>query len=238
MTVQIYDIMACNVYWDFEDSLGLPKEQHKFLISFYPTESPTPQLIESIVARGPDGYQVSLTNQRFTNANRDGFIYDKALNFYWYMVNVPKGFLPEGVYVIEVTTKDGQVLSKSRRQRNRPSDELVTSYLVHRDRLIFTPTTWSTLNAFGGPDAYYVYRLAKGGSLREFDTQHLLWWDNIYIQRARGIDPKAGLNKTSVEPPVAFSPGHSYGYFVEITDGNVQNDANICIFQPHRFFTA
>lgn len=52
--VQIYDLMACNVYMDFDTQL--PKEQHKFLIAFHPTgDRPVPELIESITAKGPNG---------------------------------------------------------------------------------------------------------------------------------------------------------------------------------------
>lgn len=238
MTVQIYDIMACNVYWDFDDSLGLPREQHKFLVSFFPSETPVPDLVDRIVARGPGGYEATFTNQMFTNANRDGWIYDPSLNYHWYMLNVPAGFLAEGTYTIEVVTKDGQVLSRSREQRDAPSRAVVDSYLAHRERLAYTLTSWTTLAELGGPDAYYVYRLAKARSLREFDTQRLLWWDNIYIRRARGVEPQAGLNKGAVDLPIELTPGESYGLFVEITDGNVQSDANICIFQPHRFLVA
>jgi hypothetical protein len=39
------------------------------------------------------------------------------------------------------------------------------------------------------------------------------------------------------DPSGVTRTGRSYGYFVEITDGNVRGDANIRVFQPHRFFT-
>jgi tRNA G18 (ribose-2'-O)-methylase SpoU len=43
-TIEIYDIMACNVYMDFENT-GLQKEQHKFLVAFFPTGgAPLPEL--------------------------------------------------------------------------------------------------------------------------------------------------------------------------------------------------
>ncbi|MFD0591895.1 hypothetical protein ACFQZ4_04440 [Catellatospora coxensis] len=48
----------------------------------------------------------------------------------------------------------------------------------------------------------------------------------------------AGLNKGSVDLPIELTPGNTYGLFVEITDGNAQGEANICVFQPHRFLTA
>lgn len=93
---------------------------------------------------------------------------------------VPAGFLAEGTYTIGVTTKDRQLLTRSREQRSAPSRAIVDSYLADRDRMAYTLTSWSTLAEFGGPDAYYVYRLAQAASLREFDTQKLLWWDNIF----------------------------------------------------------
>ncbi|MFD0203431.1 MULTISPECIES: hypothetical protein [Saccharothrix] len=64
------------------------------------------------------------------------------------------------------------------------------------------------------------------------------WWDNIYLDAVGSGDATTGLDRGSVTLPVALEPGRSYGYFVEITDGNVQRDANICVFQPHQFFTA
>ncbi|TQM85103.1 hypothetical protein FHX81_7573 [Saccharothrix saharensis] len=249
-SVRIYDIMACNVYWDFDGS-DLPREQHKFLVSFHPTDTPTPELVESIVATGPGGYRVEFANEPFTQRNLNGHIHDAALGFHWYMVNLPTGYLPEGEYTIEVTAKDGTVGSRSRVQRQESTDRIVPAYREHRARLLdsFTPSRtaepagpverigWRTLAGLGGPDAYYVFRLAEGGTLREFDTQRLVWWDNIYLDAVRSGEPTTGLNRGEVIPPVALEPGKSYGYFVEITDGNVQRDADLCVFQPHQFFT-
>ncbi|QFZ21416.1 hypothetical protein [Saccharothrix syringae] len=255
--VRIYDIMACDVHWDFAGS-DLPREQHKFLVSFYPTgDVPTPELIDRIVARGPGGREVEIANQPFTQANLNGHIHDAALGTYWYMHNIPTGYLPEGEYTIEVTAKDGTVTSRSRYQRAAPTRALVPVYRENRDRILdaFTPSrsrepgpgtrldafrcAWATLRDFAGPaaDAYYVFRLARGGTLREFDTQKLTWWDNIYVDAARSGDRTNGLNRGEVTVGTPLEPGTSYGYFVEITDGNVQGDANLCIFQPHQFFT-
>jgi len=253
--VRIYDIMACDVYWDFEES-NLPREQHKFLVSFWPTgDVPTPQLIDRIVAKGPDGYRVEFANEPFTNRNINGHIYDPTLNYYWYMVNLPTGFMPPGTYTIEVTCKDGTVLSKSRVQDDAPRKTLVSAYVRHREDAYasFTPSrrnplpeesplsgvksSWTTLKALAGVDAYYIYRIAEASSLKEFDTQRLVWWDNIFIQRAGGGELTAGLNRSGVTIGTELKPDTSYGYFVEITDANVQSETNICIFQPHQFFT-
>ena len=72
---------------------------------------------------------------------------------------------------------------------------------------------------------------AEGGPAREFDTQNLTWWDNIFFQKLRG-DATAGLNGTA-SPWPQLKPDTTYAYFVEITDSNVQSETNICIFQPH-----
>ncbi|AAZ57085.1 hypothetical protein Tfu_3052 [Thermobifida fusca YX] len=253
-TVRIFDIMACNVYWDFDGS-PLPREQHKFLVSFYPTKgAPTPELIDSIVAYGPDGYRVEFANQRFTPDNKNGYIYDRTLDYYWYMVNLATGFLPEGEYTIEVTGKDGTVDRRSRMQRQESTDALVPAYREHRQQILnsFAPSgrqrlpegtaltdlvcSWRTLKELAGRDAYYIYRLAEGGSAREFDTQNLTWWDNIFFQKLRG-DATAGLNRDSVTVAAELKPDTTYAYFVEITDSNVQSETNICIFQPHQVFT-
>lgn len=251
--VRIFDIMACDVYWDFEGT-PLPREQHKFLVSFHPTPgTPTPELIESITARGPGGYQVEFTNQLFTNRNTDGYIYDRTLDYYWYMVNLPTGFLPEGEYTIEVRSTDGTVESRTRHQDGGASRRLVEHYKAQRERLLasFGPAggavldtvpadgelrcSWETLERTGGPDAYYIHRLSKGGSAREFDTQNLTWWDNIFVQRLRG-EARAGLNRAEVTVRADLEPDTTYAYFVEITDANAQGETNICVFQPHQVF--
>jgi hypothetical protein len=251
--VIIYDIMACNVYWDFEGDL--PAEQHKFLVALYPTPGVvTPDLIESLTACGPGGYQVQFTNQMFTNDNRDGWIYDPKIPNYWYMVNMPTGFMKEGEYTIEIKCNDGKVVKKSRVQKSAPSDAMVASYLKTRDRMYssFSPSKtrplpagaplkdvkcqWSTLKDLDNFDAFYVYRLAEGGSTREFNAQQLVWFDNIYIERMRKNDPEAGLNRGEVVVGETLKPKTSYAYFVEITDGNIAGEANICIFQPHQIF--
>ncbi|MFJ6676631.1 hypothetical protein ACIQMJ_36495 [Actinosynnema sp. NPDC091369] len=140
-SVRIYDIMACNVYWDFDGS-DLPREQHKFLVSFHPTDTPTPELVESIVATGPGGYRVEFADEPFTQRNLNGHIHDSALGFHWYMVNLPTGYLPEGEYTIEVTAKDGAVTRRSRVQRQESTDRIVPVYREHRARLLdsFTPS--------------------------------------------------------------------------------------------------
>jgi hypothetical protein len=140
--VQIFDIMACNVYWDFEES-PMPKETHKFLVALYPTPGVvTPDLIEKITAFGPGGYQVNFKNQVFANDTLNGWFYDPKVPNYWYMVNLPSGFMKEGEYSIEITCKDGKVVKKSRAQKNAPSDAMVSSYVKHRDKIYdsFSPS--------------------------------------------------------------------------------------------------
>lgn len=79
--------------------------------------------------------------------------------------------------------------------------------------------------------------MSTGGSAREFDTQNLTWWDNIFIQRMRG-QADAGLNRSSVRVGVDLAADTRYAYFVELTDANVQGETNICVFQPHQYFRA
>jgi len=250
--VEIYDIMACNVYMDFENSV-LQKEQHKFLVALYPTGgAPVPELIESIIAYGPDGYKVEIANQEFTAQNRNGWIFDRTTNGHWYMVNLDTGFMPEGNYTIEVKRKDGRIVSRSRRQNNSPGKQLVAGYKQLKERttasyapgqarafqpgasLRQVPVTWSSLKTLGDIDAYYIFRLSEGRSGKEFNTQKLVWWDNIFLQRLG--TPKAGLNRDRVVLGHELSPKTPYVYFVEITDSNAMGDTNICIFQPHQTF--
>lgn len=252
--VKIFDIMACNVYWDFEKS-PMPKETHKFLFALHPTPDVfTPDLIEKIRAYGPDGYEVQFKNEKFDNTTKNGWFHDPAIGNYWYMVNLPTGFLKEGEYTIEVTTQKGELVTKSRIQNNAPADAAVEAYLKNRNRIYesFVPSkaaplpagsalkdikiSYATLKEVAGLDAYYVFRLAQAATPMEFDGNNLTWFDNIYTQRLFNNDPAAGLNRNQVVVGAELKPQTDYGYFVEITDANIGGQANICIFQPHQFF--
>ncbi|SHK52725.1 hypothetical protein SAMN02745216_03620 [Desulfatibacillum alkenivorans DSM 16219] len=252
--IQIYDIMACNVYWDFENS-PMPKETHKMLVALYPTpDVAAPDMIEKITAYGPDGYEAAFANQKYQNDVKNGWFYTPEIQNYWYMVNLPDGFLKEGEYTIEVISKDGSVSRKSRVQDNGPSDAAVEAYLKNYDAIFesFSPSkakplgagaglkdvklNWSVLSDFGGPDAFYVTRLAQASTPMNFDGNNLTMFDNIYVQRLYNSDPGAGKNRGEVIVDKELDPGTDYGYFVEITDANIGGDANICIFQPHQFF--
>ncbi len=252
--IKIFDIMACNVYWDFEKS-PFPKETHKFLVALNPTPGVVaPDLIESITGYGPNGYQVDFINKKFDNVNKNGWFYDPRIANYWYMVNLPTGFMKEGEYTIEVRSKDGKAVKKSRIQKNAPSDEAVSAYLKNYDKIYnsFSPSkskplsagsslkeiklSWSTLKDVANLDEFYVLRLCQAATPMEFDGNNLTWFDNIYLQRLVGKDPNAGQNRGAVAVGAELKPHTSYGYFVEITDSNVAGEANICIFQPHQFF--
>jgi hypothetical protein len=166
--VKIFDIMECDVYWDFENS-PMPKETHKFLVALYPTPGViTPDLIEKITGYGPGGYQVDFANQKFDNVNKNGWFHEPKIPNYWYMINLPTGFMKEGEYSIEVKCKDGTVVKKSRIQKNAPEDAAVSAYLKNHDRIYnsFSPSktkpmpdgaslddvklTWSTLKDTAG----------------------------------------------------------------------------------------
>lgn len=252
--LNIYDIMACNVYWDFDGS-RMPKETHKMLVAMYPTPGVVaPDLIEKIVAYGPDGYEVAFKNQKYNNVDLNGWFYTPEIQNYWYMVNLPTGFLKEGQYTIEVTCKDGRVVSKSRLQDNAPADAAVEAYLKNHDEVFesFAPSkknplasgaglkdikmSWKTLKDVAGLDAFYVTRLAEASTTSEFDGNQLTFFDNIYYERLMTNNALAGQNRNAVVVGKELKPGTDYGYFVEITDANVGGEANICIFQQHQFF--
>jgi len=252
--VKIFDIMACNVYWDFESSI-MPKETHKFLVALLPTAGvETPEIIESITAYGPGGYEVKFNNEKYENLGKNGWFYDSRVTNYWYMVNLPTGFMKEGEYTIEVKTKDGQIDRKSRIQKDAPSDAAVNAYLKNHDRIFnsFFPSktrpmpagssmkdvklSWSTLKDVADLDEFYVFRLCQASTPMEFDGNNLTWYDNIYLQRLISKDVKAGQNRGEVVVGKELKSATPYGYFVEITDANVGGEANICIFQPHQFF--
>ena len=251
--VKMYDIMACNVYMDFKD-MEMQKKQHKFLATFYPTgDVPTPSLIEKITAYGPDGYSVEIKNQEFDHKNRNGWIYNPAVNAYWYMINVDKGFLIAGEYTVLVKLKNGDILKKSRMQDNVSADALLASYLKNKKKiykshapsqskkmpakteLADVAVKWTPLKKMGGPDAYYIFRICEGKSGKEFDTKKVIWFNNIFFEKLR--NPEAGLNIAGVTIPKELQARTSYVYFVEIADNNTMGKTNMTIFQPHQVFT-
>lgn len=250
--VEIYDLMACNVYMDFENT-GLPKEQHKFLIAFHPTDgAPVHELIESITARGPNGYVVEVANQPYTISNLNGHIFDRTTNSHWYMINLLTGFMEPGEYTIEVKCKDGATKSISRVQENTPSERLMSAYLAIRDRLkaSYSPGNGEKLPAgvplkdveircdsfkeLSGVDAYYIFRICEAANSKEFDPQNLYWWDNIFLQRL--ADPDAGKNRNRLTIQTELKPHTAFTYFTELTDSNTMGGTNICIFQPYQTF--
>ncbi|MFX1275679.1 MAG: hypothetical protein ACFFBP_07020 [Promethearchaeota archaeon] len=249
--IQIYDIMACNVYVDYDFTTA--REQHKFLIAFFPiAKGFIPDYIDSITAHGPNGYQVNFINQEFNLKNVNGYIIDKAFNSCWYMVNLTTGFIEEGEYKIKVKLKNGNIISKSRYQKSSPGQKLVKAYLENKDEILhsYLPGTlnsmpegtslkdvkvqWTTLKDAAGVDAYYIYRLSLGKTSTEFNIQKLTWWDNVFVDRISNKD--AGLNKGEVIIKKELKPNTSYAYFVETTDSNAMGETNICIFQPHQIF--
>lgn len=251
--IEIYDIMACNVYWNFPNT-GLQQEQHKFLVAFHPTGGrPLPELIDSIKAKGPDGYEVEIANETFTAANRNGHIYDRTTESHWYMINLATGFMKEGEYTIEVTGKDGVVRTMSRQQKDAPGKAILTAYKKAEDQLhsSYRPgngsklpegsplkniqVSWTPLSDLANQDAYYIFRLSEGRNSKEFDTQNLAWWDNIFLQRFTE-NPKAGLNRSGVTISSELKPDTAYCHFTEITDSNAMGETNMCIFQPHQTF--
>ncbi|AQZ94378.1 hypothetical protein ACFSB1_16970 [Halopseudomonas phragmitis] len=250
--VELYDLMACNVYMDFENT-GLPKEQHKFLIAFYPTGGdPVHELIDSITARGPNGYVAEVANQPYTISNLNGHIFDRTTNSHWYMINLYSGFMEPGEYVIEVKCKDGSVKTISRVQDNAPSDKLMAAYLPQRERLkaSYQPgqcqplpagtaltgveVTCDSLKELSGVDCWTVFRICEASNSKEFDPQNLYWWDNIFLERFS--NPEAGKNRNRIRIPVELKAGSAFTYFSELTDGNTMGGTNICIFQPYQTF--
>ncbi|MFX1376163.1 MAG: hypothetical protein ACFFA0_10145 [Promethearchaeota archaeon] len=249
--VMIYDIMACNVYVDYE--FATAREQHKFLVAFFPLQNAfIPDLVDKITAYGPDGYKVEFNNEEYNLRNINGYITDSAFNSCWYMVNLPTGFMKEGEYKIEVKCKNGDIVSKSRYQKSAPGKKLVKAYLENKDTILksYTPGTinkmpevkslknvkvkWTTLKEAADVDAYYIYRISLGSKPTEFNIQKLTWWDNVFVQRLS--DKDAGLNKGEVIIANELQPNTSYAYFVETTDSNAMGETNICIFQPHQIF--
>ncbi|MFX1256473.1 MAG: hypothetical protein ACFFAN_01335 [Promethearchaeota archaeon] len=250
--VQIFDIMACNVYVDYD---FVPvKESHKFLIAFFPMKNAfVPDLIDEIIAYGPNGYQVEFKNQKYDLSNINGYITDSAFNSCWYMVNLPTGFMEEGDYKIEVRCKNGAVISKSRYQESAPGQKLVEAYLENKEKILksYTPGTingipertslknlkikWTTLKEIANIDAYYIFRISLGKKPNEFNIQKLVWWDNVFVQSFSEKD--AGLNRGEVTIQNELQPSTSYAYFVETTDSNSMGKTNICIFQPHQIIS-
>ncbi len=252
--LKIFDIQACNVYMDFDHST-LKKEQHKFVISFYPTpDVETPELIENITAYGPDGYKVELKNEKFSKANLNGWVKNPASNSYYYSVYRPIGFMKEGEYTLEVKGKDGSVIKQSRVQSNVSTETAMKFYKANKEKLLqsYKPSkvhpmssneelmgltlSRATMKDLGGPDAYYLTYLYKAASGAQATADNVIWWDNVFVQRAAG-NVQAGFNRGEVTVTKELAPKTTYAYFVETSDANKQSETNYCIFQPHQVFT-
>ena len=250
-TVEIYDLMACNVYMDFVTDL--PKEQHKFLIAFRPTGgAPVYELIESLTARGPNGYEIEIANQEYTIDNLNGWIVDRTTNSHWYMINLYTGFMEPGEYTIEVKCKDGSVKSISRVQDNTATEQMMPAYLDYREKLeqSYTPGNnhpfekgtslenvaidCASFKELTGLDAWYVFRICEAKNQREFNPHNLYWWDNIFLERF--TNPEAGKNRSHLVLGKELKPDTAYTYFCELTDGNSMGGTNLCIFQPYQTF--
>lgn len=249
--IGIYDLMACNVYVDY--TKVKKREQHKFLVSFYPIKGFLPDYIESITAYGPNGYKVEFKNQEYSaKTNVNGYILDKAFNSCWYMVNLDTGFMEAGEYRIEVITTDGKKVETSRIQKNGPTEELLQAYLDNHKEIYdsYNPSEsnripdgtplknlnikWKGLKEVADQDAYYIWRVSLGERPWDFNIQKLVWWDNVFVDRYK--DDKAGFNISGVTIPKELKPKTSYAYFTETTNSNAMGQTDICIFQPHRCF--
>lgn len=250
---EIFDIMACDVYWDW-DTPGLGIEQHKFLVAFYEKEGKfTPDLVDKIVCTGPDGYVTDIANEEYTHQNRNGWIHEPRNDSYWYMHNCATGFMKEGNYTITVHLKNGDEKSKSRFQNSTASKALRDSYVKNWKNIYhsYSPSeenvvpegtpleklqvTWTPLKEFDGTDAYYIYRVCRAESKEQFNPHKLYWWDNIFVEHFMG-NADAGKNRFNVTIERELDPKTGYTYFVEATDSNIMGETNICIFQPFRTF--
>lgn len=243
---EIYDLMACNIYWDLGGFPGAER-QHKYLFAFRPGAF-NPVCVKSIVAYDPNGHETEIKNQEYTVANLDGHIYDSRFGNYWYQKNVRHGFMEPGEHRIEVTYKNGDVRTISRIQDNEASDALLNSYLQNKDRIKYFPAgnlpegtdlskleaRWSSLKDLGGVDAYYIFRLSRGDRSTQFNIQDLVYWDNVFVERIS--DPSAGLNRNSVAIKATLQPNVGYVWFTEITDSNKMGGSNLCVFQPMQAF--
>jgi hypothetical protein len=253
-TPQIADIVVTQVYWDFQDNQ--PRRQFKFVVMFdgmYGVDST--RAIKSMYAEGPNNYRFEIKNQPYDVSGGNGYIVESSWgNLIWYMAFDKTGFLPDGEYTITAEFTNGAKSQMSRVLRY--DDSLLSSYLANKDRLVFSPTAWgvppaepvavsdpqnvvearwTTLDTFGGPDAYYCIRVSEdtGGGWGSGD---LALFDNIFGQSASV--PAAGLNKSSISLSTTspLKPDAKYMWFVEICDSNRFRDINVCIFQPMQLF--
>jgi hypothetical protein len=245
---EIFDLMACNVYWDFGNYPG-GERQHKYLFAIAAANDEFhPSCVEKIMAYGPNNLEVEIANQFFTQEQADGYIYDASIGNYWYMKNMRNGFMEPGEYHIEITFKNGHVSGISRLQDNAPSDKLVDAYLKSKERIEYHPDApladgtdltdlkvrWSTLKGLSGTDAFYIFRLSKAEVWWAFDIQNLVFWDNVFVERFK--DTLYARNKSGIIIPKTLEPDTGYAWWTEICDSNKMGDTNICIFQPVQAF--
>jgi len=245
---EIFDLMACNVYWDFGNYPG-GERQHKYLFALAASSDAfQPVCVDKIVAHGPGGLEVEITNQFFTQEFADGYIYDATMGNYWYMKNMRNGFLEPGRYTIEITYKNGDVATISRVQDNAPSDKLLDAYLENKAKIEYFPSAplpegtdltnleamWSTMKDLAGVDAFYIFRLSEAEVWWAFDIQNLTYWDNVFVERLN--DPLYARNKGNIVIPKTLKPDTGYAWWTEICDSNAMGETNLCIFQPIQEF--
>jgi len=245
---ELFDLMACNVYWDFGNYPGA-EHQHKYLFAPAAVSNQFhPDCVEKIMAYGPNNLEVEIANQLFTQEHADGYIYDSSMGNYWYMKNMRNGFMEPGEYTIELTFKNGNVSTISRIQDSVPSDKLLDAYLKSKEKIEYFPAAplpkgtdlsdlevrWGSLKDLAGTDAFYIFRLSKAEEWWLFDIQNLVFWDNLFIERL--TDPMAGLNKNSIVVEKTLEPDTGYAWWTEICDSNKMGDTNLCVFQPIQTF--
>jgi hypothetical protein len=241
---ELFDLMACNVYWDFGNYPGA-EHQHKFLFAPAALNNEFhPDCVDNIMAYGPNGLEVPIANQYFTQEFADGYIYDASMGNYWYMKNMRNGFMEPGEYTIELTFKNGHVSTISRIQDSVPSDRILNAYLQSKEKIVYYPDAplpegtgltnlefrWGSLKELADTDAFYIFRLSKAEVWWAFDIQNLVYWDNVFVERFK--DPLYAQNKSSLVVPKTLEPDTGYAWWTEICDANKMGDTNICIFQP------
>ncbi len=196
------------------------------------------------MAYGPNGLEIPMANQYFTQEHADGYIYDASMGNYWYMKNMRNGFMEPGEYTIELTFKNGDVSTISRVQDNAPSDKILDAYLTSKEKIAYYPDAplpdgtslsilefrWGSLKEMASTDAFYIFRLSKAEVWWAFDIQNLVYWDNVFVERFN--DPLYAQNKGSIVIPTTLEPDTGYAWWTEICDANKMGDTNICIFQP------
>ncbi|MBW2322136.1 MAG: hypothetical protein JRF41_01210, partial [Deltaproteobacteria bacterium] len=237
---EIKDIVVCNVYWEDFKAMNLPYPRvSKFVVTFGSAVSP--DLMESISVKGPDGYTYDINLERYTTKNLNGYV--GTGNGIWFMGYDRRGFLKDGRYDITLKYKSGRITRKGRVMKY--SSEILDAYLKIKPE--FSPTGHLPAGAdlsgitlkwtvAPGIKAHYMTRIGTNRGSGNNWTKNFGWiFQDTIFGYGTGNPYNRGINKGELKVDKTLKPGQWYLWFTEILDSDDFNKINIAIFCKYQY---